>query len=90
MVEKEVEMSPPGQLNFKIPQQSWTGSEAAQSSYFSGQPMYLKKTEDIPVIFELHYLGLKISGFEDMDDAKFNAPQFAKSVFQILSEFVKE
>lgn len=90
MVEKEVEMSPTGEYNFKIPQQNWTGDELIQSSYFSGHPMLLKKSEEEPIFFELHYLGLKVSGFEDIDEAKYNAPNFAKSVFQILSEFVKD
>ena len=90
MSEKEVEMSPSGELNFKIPQQQWTGSEAIQSSYFAGQQMIIKKSDDSADEFELHYLGLKVSGFEDIDDAKFNAPEFARSVFQILGEFIRD
>lgn len=90
MQQREVEMSPTGALNFKLPQQKWCGDEQIQSSYFSGQPMLLKQSEQEEGVFELHYLGLKVSGFEDMDEAKFNAPEFVKSVFQILSEFVKD
>ena len=90
MVEKEVEMSSTGELNFKIPQQEWTGNDAIQSSYFAGQEMFIKRSDEQSDEFELHYLGLKVSGFEDIDDAKFNAPEFARSVFQILSEFVKD
>ncbi len=90
MSEKEVEMSPSGELNFKIPQQQWTGSEAIQSSYFAGQQMIIKKSDDNADEFELHYLGLKVGGFEDIDDAKFNAPEFARSVFQILGEFIRD
>jgi hypothetical protein len=37
MVEKEVEMSSTGELNFKIPQQEWTDNDSIQSSYFAGQ-----------------------------------------------------
>jgi len=89
-VEKEVEMSSTGELNFKIPQQEWTGNDAIQSSYFAGQEMFIKRSDEQSDEFELHYLGLKVSGFEDIDDAKFNAPEFARSVFQILSEFIKD
>jgi hypothetical protein len=90
MSEKEVEMSPSGELNFKIPQRQWTGSEAIQSSYFAGHQMIIKKSDDNSDEFELHYLGLKVGGFEDIDDAKFNAPEFARSVFQILGEFIRD
>ena len=90
MVEKEVEMSSTGELNSKIPQQEWTGNNAIQSSYFAGQEMFIKRSDEQSDEFELHYLGLKVSGFEDIGDAKFNAPEFAQSVFQILSEFIKD
>ena len=90
MVEKEVEMSSTGELNFNIPQQEWTGNDAIQSSYFAGQEMFIKRSDEQSDEFELHYLGLKVSGFEDIDDAKFNAPEFARSVFQILREFIKD
>lgn len=90
MVEKEVEMSSTGELNFKIPQQEWTGNDAIQSSYFAGQEMFIKRSDEQSDEFELHYLGLKVSGFEDIDDAKFNAPEFARSVFQILRGFIKD
>jgi hypothetical protein len=90
MVEKEVEMSSTGELNFKIPQQEWTGNDAIQNSYFAGQEMFIKRSDEQSDEFELHYLGLKVSGFEDIDDAKFNAPEFARSVFQILREFIKD
>ncbi len=89
MSEKEVEMSPSGELNFKIPQQEWTGNDAIQSSYFAGQPMIIKKADNNDE-YELHYLGLKVRGFEDVDDAKFNAPDFARSVFQILGDFIRD
>ena len=90
MVEKEVDMSSTGELNFKIPQQEWTGNDAIQSSYFAGQEMFIKRSDEHSDEFELHYLGLKVSGFEDIGDAKFNASEFARSVFQILSEFIKD
>jgi hypothetical protein len=38
----------------------------------------------------MHYLGLKVGGFEEIDDAKFNAPEFARSVLQILNDFIKD
>ncbi len=83
-------MSSTGELNFKIPQQEWTGNDDIQSSYFAGQEMFIKMSDGQPDKYELHYLGLKVSGFEDIEDAKFNAPEFARSVFQILSEFVQD
>ena len=89
MSENEVEMSPSGELNFNMPQQEWSGNDAIQSAYFAGQQMIIKRSDDADE-YELHYLGLKVDGFEDIDDAKFNAPEFARSVFQILSEFIRE
>ncbi len=90
MTEKEVEMSPAGALSFKIPQQEWFGNDAIQTSYFSGQQMVISRSESNPDEYELHYLGLKVGGFEEMDDAKFNASDFARSVFQILGDFIKD
>ncbi|MGR3342919.1 MAG: hypothetical protein ACU0DI_06805, partial [Paracoccaceae bacterium] len=46
MVEKEVEMSSTGELNFKIPQQEWTGKDAIQNSYFAGQELFIKRSEE--------------------------------------------
>ena len=89
-MEKEVEMSSSGELNFSIPQQEWTGNDAIQSSYFAGHEMFINRSDEQSGEFELHYLGLKVSGFEDIGDAKFNAPEFARSVFQILSEFIND
>jgi hypothetical protein len=90
VVEKEVAMSSTGELKFKVPQQEWTGDDAIQSSYFAGQEMFIRHSNEQPDNFELHYLGLKVSGFEVIDDAKFNAPEFARSVFQILGDFIKD
>jgi len=86
MEEKEVAMSPTGELNFKLPQQAWSGNDSMQSAHFAGQRMFATKSDDDE--FELHYLGLKVSGFSDLDEAKFNAPEFARSVLQILGEFI--
>ena len=90
MPEQEVEMSPSGELSFKLPQQEWAGNDAIQSSYFAGQQMVISRSESNSEEFEMHYLGLKVSGFEEMDDAKFNAPEFARSVFQILGDFIRD
>lgn len=90
MPEQEVEMSPSGELSFKLPQQEWSGNDAIQSSYFAGQQMVISRSESNPDVYELHYLGLKVGGFEEMEDAKFNAPEFARSVFQILGDFIKD
>ena len=90
MSEQEVEMSPSGELSFKLPQQEWTGNDAIQSAHFAGQQMVISRSESNPDVYELHYLGLKVGGFEEMEDAKFNAPEFARSVFQILGDFIKD
>ena len=88
--EQEIEMSPSGEHNFKIPQQVWTGNDSIQSSYFAGQKMVMARSDENPNVYELHYLGLMVSGFEEIDDAKYNVPKFARSAFQILGEFVKD
>jgi hypothetical protein len=88
MEEKEVAMSPTGELNFKLPQQAWSGNDATQTAHFAGQRMIVTQSDDDD--FELHYLGLKVSGFSDLDEAKFNAPEFACSVLQILGEFIRD
>jgi hypothetical protein len=87
MEEREVGMSPTGALSFKLPQQEWSGDDAMQTAHFAGQPMFIRRSDDE---FELHYLGLKVSGFTDLDEAKFNAPEFARSVLQILGEFIRD
>ena len=89
MSEQEVQMSSSGELNFKMPQQEWSGNDAIQSSYIAGQQMIIVKSDEVDE-YELHYLGLKVGGFADIDDAKFNAREFARSVFQILAGFVKD
>ena len=87
MPEQEVEMSPSGELSFKLPQQQWSGNEIIQSAFFAGQQMIIKRSDDE---YELHYLGLKVGEFADIDDARFNAPEFARSVLQILGEFIRD
>ena len=90
MPEQEVEMSPSGELSFKLPQQEWTGNDAIQGAHFAGQQMVISRAESNPDVYELHYIGLKVGGFEEMEDAKFNAPEFARSVFQILGDFIRD
>ncbi len=87
MPEKEVEMSPSGELNFKLPQQEWSGNDAIQTAHFAGQQMIIKRADDE---CELHYLGLKVGGFEELEDAKYNAPEFARSVLQTLGDFIMD
>jgi hypothetical protein len=88
MPENEVEMSSSGELNFRMPQQEWSGNNTIQSAHFAGQQMIITGSDDDG--YELHYLGLKVGGFQDIDEAKYNAPEFARSVFQILGEFIKD
>ena len=90
MSENEVQMSPSGELGFKLPQQEWSGNDAIQSANFAGQQMIIKRSDDNTDEYELHYLGLKVGGFDDINDAKFNAPDFARSVFQILGDFIRD
>ncbi len=61
-----------------------------QSSNFVGQRMIIKRSEENADEFEVHFLGLVVSGFDDINDAKFNAPEFARSVFQILGKSIKD
>ena len=49
--------------------------------------MVIKKSDDE---FELHYFGLKVSGFSDMKEAQYNAPDSTRQVLQILSEFIRD
>ena len=90
MSEQEVEMSPSGEFSFKIPQQIWNGNDSIQTSHFAGQQMILTRSDENPGLYELHYLGLMVSGFENIEDAKFNAPEFARSTFQILTDFIRD
>ena len=39
--------------------------------------MVINRSESISDEYELHFLGLKVSGFEEMDNAKFNTQEFA-------------
>ena len=86
MSEQEVQMSTSGELSFKLPQHEWSSNDAVQSAHFAGQQMVIMKADDG---YELHYLGLKVGGFEEMGDAMYNAPEFARSVFQILGDFIR-
>ena len=90
MPEQEVETSPSGELSLKLAQQEWTGNDAIRNSYFAGQQMVISRSESDPDVYELHYLELKVGGFEEMADAKFNAPEFARSVFHILGDFIED
>ena len=90
MSEQEVQMAPTGALNFNLPQQQWTGTDDVQSALFAGQPMFITRSAVAAAEYELQFLGLKVGGFADLENAKFNAPEFARSVFGILSEFVKD
>jgi hypothetical protein len=49
--------------------------------------MYFKKSDDD---FEPHYLGLKVAGFSNLDEAKLNAPEFARPALQFLGEFIRD
>ena len=90
MSEQEVQMSPAGALTFNLPQQQWTGSDVVQTALFAGQSMFIKKSDGTGDEYELHYLGLQVGGFTSLENAKFNAPEFARSVFGILGEFIKD
>jgi len=91
--ELEIEISPGSPLSLKVEPQVWTGENAdiMQTSMFAGQQiMAIQKSDDEPDVFELHYLGLMVSGFNSMDEAKDNAPAFVREVLNQLSKLIKD
>ncbi len=89
----DIEISPAGSFNFDVPQQIWGDEEnqIMQTSRYAGHEMVaIQKSDDEPDIFELHYLGLEVSGFSSISDAKFNAALFAKAVLIELSNLINE
>ncbi|MEE9362051.1 MAG: hypothetical protein V3U92_05580 [Cellulophaga sp.] len=92
-MEMDIEISPAGSFNFDTPQQIWKdeSSQIMQASRYAGHEMMaIQKSDDEPDIYELRYLGLEVSGFTSMDEAKLYAPQFAKAVFGELSKLINE
>lgn len=89
--ELEIEISPSGML--ALDPQPWDDPTNAtqQTIVFAGQQMMAtQKSDDEPDIYELHFLGLMVSGFLSMDEAKFSAPGFAREVLNQLSKLIKD
>jgi len=91
MLEQEIEVSLIGQSQFDDKQQIWSVHGSIHKSYFAGQQMLLIQAihNTHETEFELHYLALKVGGFASEEDAKFNAPSFAKSVLFTLDDLIK-
>ncbi len=92
MSEQEIELSPIGKLQFDSKQQQWLGNEHIHTAQFAGQQMMLIKSVSHEEVdqYELHYLGLMVSGFTSTEEAQLNAPAFAKSVLFTLDDLIKE
>jgi hypothetical protein len=89
----DIEINPAGSFNFDVPQQTWVDEEnqIMQTSRYAGHEMVaIQKSDDEPDIYELRYLGLEVSGFNSMSEAKLYAPQFAKAVLSELSKLISE
>lgn len=85
----DIEISKAGRLNLDISQQVWNGDNIMQTSIFAGQEMMaIQMSDEEPNNYELHYLGLMVSGFNDINDAKNNAPSFAMSALEVLSTLI--
>ena len=92
-MEMDIEISSAGSFNFDVPQQSWSDetNQIMQTSRYAGQEMMaIQKSDNEPDIYELRYLGLEVSGFNSMSDAKLNAALFAKAVLVELSKLIIE
>ena len=89
----DIEISQAGSFNFNVPQQTWNdeANQIMQTSRYAGHEMMaIQKSDDEPDVYELRYLGLEVSGFNSMDEAKFHASQFAKAVLSELSNLINE
>lgn len=89
----DIEISSSGSFNFDVPQQVWheeTDKIMQTSRYAGHEMMAIQKSDAEPNVYELHYLGLEVSGFNSMNEAKIYAPQFAKAVLRELSKLINE
>ena len=92
-MEMDIEISPAGSFNFDVPQQNWSdeADQIMQVSKFAGHEMMaIQKSDDEPDIYELRYLGLEVSGFNSMSEAKLHAALFAKAVLGELSNLIDQ
>lgn len=92
-MEMDIEIGETGRFNFDVPQQIWSDEtdQTMQVSRYAGQEMIaIQKSDKEPDVYELHYLGLEVSGFNSMSEAKLYAPQFAKAVLGELSKLINE
>ena len=86
----EIKLSGAGKFTFDCPQGKWGPEDSVmQSSMFAGQEMIvIQKSDDEPDLFELRYLGFSSPSFKGMDEAKLQAPAFAKTVLASMIEEV--
>jgi hypothetical protein len=62
-----------------------------QISLFSDQEIVnVQNSGDDLELYELHYLGLIVSGFQSINKAKLNVPQFTKGVLNSLSTLISQ
>ena len=87
----EVNIGKAGEVSLGCKQQVWVGDQSVmQTSFFAGQDlMVIQHSDDYPEIFELHFLGFISTGFNGVDEAKQNAPEFAKAVLAKMSGLIK-
>lgn len=86
-----VEMTAGGKLLLLAPQQKWSDGQGGDESVmqvarFAGQEMMAIANESSG--FELRFLGFKTGDFATMEEAKDDAPEFAKYVFARMTEMV--
>ena len=79
-----------GHFSLDAPQQKWRGeNEIMQTSTFAGQEMMaIQKSDDEPHIYELCYLNFKATGFNGIEDAKKQAPDFAWAVLEKMTGLI--
>jgi hypothetical protein len=90
----DIQVGPSGKLALmKLKQQVWLGEDPdiMQVSVFAGQEMMLiQKSDDEPEVYELHYLGFRVTGFMGVDSAKSNAPDFARKTLSKMTDLIKD
>lgn len=81
----EITLAPGGQYTHNAPQQQWRGqSNDLQTALFAGQELMAIRESDDSNVYELHFLGMKATGYASMENAKNAAPGFAIAVLDKL------
>jgi hypothetical protein len=83
-----------GKMNIEeVIQQKWIGfkPEIMQTAIFAGQELILvQKSDEEPNLYELHYLGFKVTDIEGVDNAKKQASEFTKKVLLKMTEIISD